>query len=381
MRDALRMRRTAEHVGDGHPDKFADQVADAYLDEAIRLCDGDPKLLRKLRTAIECLAKDQFLVIAGEATLPDPVRLRLDPAETAFRVWSEIGYGTNRKELTVINHVRGQSPDIARGVDEADGRTDGVGAGDQGIMIGYATDETPEMLPKEYVLPRNLCLALRDRRCDGTIPWLRPDTKSQVTLDSRGEVTSVIIAAQHNDGVPLDEVRDRILREVIFPTLGDEIDPALVKINGTGIFVIGGPEGDCGVVGRKIVVDAYGPRCPVGGGAYSGKDPTKVDRSAAYMARHIAKAVVAHKVADAHECVVTIAFGIGQRQPEMVTAVTDSGRDVSEWVAMRFPDLSPGHIIERLGLLRPRGWSYRETAAFGHYGRPEFPWESVSDAI
>jgi S-adenosylmethionine synthetase len=237
------------------------------------------------------------------------------------------------------------------------------------------------MMPLEWVLARNLCLALRARSLDGTLSWLRSDTKSQVTLDAYNVPTSIIVAAQHDDKVPLDDIIKQVYQHVIVPVLGRDIDPARVKINGTGKFVVGGPEADCGVVGRKIVVDAYGPRVAVGGGAYSGKDPTKVDRSAAYMARHIAKSIVTYKVGDAHECTVKIAYAIGQSHPEMVTAETDSGRDVSEWVRAHFPDLSVGHIIDRLGLFLPQGWSYREAATFGHYGRAQFPWEVVRQDI
>lgn len=271
-------------------------------------------------------------------------------------------------ELTVLNYIGQQSPDIARGVDPG-------GAGDQGIMVGYATSETPEMLPQEYVLARELCWRLKSCREQGVIPWLRPDGKSQVTLVD-GRVQSIILAAHHDKAVSIDEVRRVLLQQVVEPVVGSAIPH--VVINGTGAFTIGGPHADAGVVGRKIVVDAYGPRVPVGGGAYSGKDPSKVDRSAAYMARHIAKTVVAHQVANATACCVALAYGIGQHQPEMVKAITDTGCDVSSWVKTHFRDLSPGGIIEYLGLRRPEGWSYLATAAFGHYGRPDFPWEAIA---
>lgn len=385
--------RTSEHVGSGHPDKFCDQVADAILDESFRVCANNAKLRGSVRTAIECLAKDNLLVISGETKWPDEILHKLNTIELARKVWKDVGYGTNHEELTVVNHVRSQSPDISTGggtgVDEG-------GAGDQGIMVGYATDETPEMMPEEWVLARNLCLALRDARVKEKVSWLASDDcKSQVTLNAKGVVTNVIIAAQHAD-IDIGEVRQEIFARVIKPMLAKQNERGEVTfdekgrfrfgsvhgaINGTGKFVIGGPKGDAGVVGRKIVVDAYGPRVPVGGGAYSGKDPTKVDRSGAYMARQIAKTIVTHKIRGAKECMVQIAYGIGQLQPEMVTAITQTGEDVSSWVKDHFQDLSPGYIIDRLSLRNPKGWSYYETASYGHYGRSQFPWEAVATDV
>jgi len=360
---ALAAMATAEMVTDGHPDKFCDQVADAVLDEALK---QDPRT----RAGIECLAKDNLLIVSGEIS----TGANLNVEEIARHVWeSVVGYGPG-EELTVISHIKLQSPDIAHG-----GHTDpsGVasgGAGDQGVMIGYATDETPELLPKEYVLARNLCQALKTLRNSGEIPWLRADGKSQVTLVG-GKVKSVVLAAHHDAEVSTDEVRKVLRSKVIEPVLGRHLTASSrVVINGTGRFTIGGPKGDAGVVGRKIVVDAYGPRIPVGGGAYSGKDPSKVDRSAAYMARHIAKAVVENKLAK--ECMVVLAFGIGQRQPEMVRIMTrPHAKELERWVTDYFKDLSPEAIIEYLGLRTAKGWTYCSTAAFGHYGREGFPWE------
>lgn len=370
----MSLPHTAEHVSSGHPDKFCDQVADRILDEVLQLGNGDHETLSGLRTAIECLAKDNLLVVSGEVSLTDEIRVALDPIELARSVWKDIGYGTDPDELTVINHIRSQSADIAKG-----GGTgiDAGGAGDQGIMVGYATDETPEMMPKEWLLARNLCKRLHDLRVTGELPWLKSDCKTQVTLNADGTVRSVVIAAQHSDDIGDGEIEAALEENVILPILGSR--PERISINGTGRFVIGGPTGDAGVVGRKIVVDAYGPRVSVGGGAFSGKDPTKVDRSAAYMARYIAKAVVAHDIADAHTCIVTLAYGIGQLQPEMISAVTDSGEEVSSWVREKFPDLSPPGIIEQLQLRTPSGWSYYESASYGHYGRDQFPWEAIAD--
>lgn len=364
--------RTAEHVSEGHPDKFCDQVSDCILDEALRLAGDDDGVRTQLRTGIECLAKDNLLIVSGEANLTEAVRSKLDVIKLSREVWQRIGYSNNSHELTVIDHIRHQSPDIAKG---AGSGVDAGGAGDQGIMVGYATDESPEMMPREWVYARDICLKLAELRKGETIAWLKPDCKSQVTVNADGVITSVIVAAQHADNITKDEIEEEIRAQVLKPILPNV--PARITINGTGKFVIGGPTGDAGVVGRKIVVDAYGPRVPVGGGAYSGKDPSKVDRSAAYMARHIAKVIVAEGVEGAKECVVTIAYGIGQLQPEMVTAVTDVGKDLSGWVHDRFPDLSPGHIIERFSLRKPVGWSYIDTAAYGHYGRNIFPWEGL----
>ena len=369
----IRIPRTAEHVGDGHPDKFCDQVADALLDRTLELCSEE--FLPSVRLAIECLAKDNMLIVTGEVKWTDAIKLGVNVQEIARDVWRKIGYSDCGEELTVVDHIQAQSAHIALG-------TDTGGAGDQGVMVGYATDETPEMMPKEYVLARDLCTKLGELRNSKTIPWLRADTKSQVTIDADGNPTDYIVASQHDDpdkcGVSHDEMRKQIFEQVVQPVLGDGVDFRPNKINGTGLFVIGGPTGDAGVVGRKIVVDQFGPRVPVGGGAFSGKDPSKVDRSAAYMARHIAKNVVANKVAGAKECTVHIAYGIGQLQPEMVTAMTETGEDVSDWVKQQFPDLSPGFITKHLNLLKPSGWSYFKAASYGHYGRDIFPWEAVA---
>jgi S-adenosylmethionine synthetase len=365
--------RTAEHVSEGHPDKFCDQVADRILDEALILSE-DRQRRYSVRTAIECLAKDNLLVISGEVKLPPEVRRRLNVIDLAYEVWNRVGYEA-ADDLTVIDHIRSQTPDIAQGVDTG-------GAGDQGIMVGYATDETAEFMPAEWVYARNICLRLANLRKENVLAWLKSDCKSQVTLGDKGEILSVIIAAQHSElenGINekdflrqmFEEIQNHVIQEVL-PNA-----PTRLVVNGTGTFVIGGPAGDAGVVGRKIVVDAYGPRVPVGGGAYSGKDPTKVDRSAAYMARHVAKHIVAHKIGNAKECTVKLAYGIGQLQPEMVTAITDEDKNLSDWVLSNFTDLSPQYIIDRLGLRDPTGWSYIGTAAYGHYGRELFPWEKV----
>ncbi|MDY7092217.1 MAG: methionine adenosyltransferase [Acidobacteriota bacterium] len=367
--------RTAEHVAAGHPDKFCDQVADRILDQVLEFGAEKPESLPTIRTAIECLAKDNLLIISGEVKLPERVRSRVDVVTLARHVWSELGYSDNPEDLTVIDHIRAQSVDIAHGAGTG---TDAGGAGDQGVMVGYATSENEEMVPQEWLLARNLCRSLHDHRVEKTIPWLRADCKTQVSLDANGEVGSVIVAAQHTEEVGTEEIILTLMDRVVKPVVGD-VPVDRVTINGTGRFVIGGPTGDAGVVGRKIVVDAYGPRVPVGGGAYSGKDPTKVDRSAAYMCRHIAKTIVAHGIGDAKECTVQVAYGIGKHQPEMVTAMTETGKDLSSWVHEHFADLSPTFIAEHLQLFQPQGWHYYDTAAYGHYGRPDFPWEKIAD--
>lgn len=345
---------TAEMVTGGHPDKYCDQLADSILDSCLHQD-------RLSRVAIECLAKNSLTIISGEVT----TSATIDWTAIAQHVWRNVvGYG-EADFLTVIPCVSRQSSEISAGVDYD-------GAGDQGIMIGYATDENPEAMPMEYVLARKLALALKALRQE--LRWLGADGKTQVTV-TNGRVTSVVVATQHDASIPLAEVREIVRQRVVFPIVGSDI-PSLV-INGAGPFTVGGPNADAGVTGRKIVADAYGPRIPVGGGAYSGKDPTKVDRSGAYMARQIAKSVVAHKIGGAKECLVAIAYAIGQHQPEMVTAVTETGQNVSSWVNETFQDLSPRAIIERLNLREPKGWSYLQTAAFGHYGHLDFPWEQV----
>jgi S-adenosylmethionine synthetase len=367
--------RTAEHVSAGHPDKFCDQVADRILDEVYKLAGEDVEVRRGVRSAIECLAKDNLLIVTGEMKYSNEVKANLDIIELARGVWKRTGYGDDPEVLTVVDHLRSQSVDIAHGTGSG---TDTGGAGDQGIMVGYATAENPEMMPDEWLKAQQICWRLHELRTSGELPWLRSDCKTQVSLLADGSVSSVIVAAQHDDSVDSEVVDAAVLQHAVGPVVGD-LPRDRVTINGTGRFVIGGPTGDAGVVGRKIVVDAYGPRVPVGGGAYSGKDSTKVDRSAAYMARHIAKAVVGHKIGGATECTVKLAYGIGKKQPEMVTAVTGSGEDVSGWVKEKFPDLSPTFIIDSLGLLKPQGWSYFQSASYGHYGRDIFPWEKIAN--
>lgn len=360
-----RISRSAEMVSLGHPDKFMDRVADAIVDVILPGGTG-------CRAAIEGVIKDNRLTLKGEVktdALPDV-------AEIARTVWKSTY--PFAPELEVVTDLRQQSANIAS-------MTDIGCAVDQGIMVGYATNETPEMLPLEYALARRLMQRLIYVRETGMVDWLLADAKCQVTLNPEGKVRSVIIASHHIDRPDLMEgvepnrrmstrAVEEIYRSVITPVIADfrdEMEPN-VTFNGVGVFIDGGPFADAGEVGRKIVVDAYGPRIPVGGGAYSGKDPTKVDRSAAYMARHIAKSLLVQGMAQ--ECLVSLAYAIGKHEPEMVTAITETGEDLGDWVRKRF-DLSPWGIIAHLNLWSPQGWSYQDTAANGHYGNNQFPWE------
>lgn len=305
---------------------------------------------------------------------------RIQIGEIVRRKWAEIGY-PDADKITVLDHVQVQSPELQVSADND-------GAGDQGIMVGFATNETKCGLPREYEAARDLCLRIQELGRSDIAPWVRADTKTQITLDAAGKVDRVVIAVQHAavvDGQRENEaiqnrIKATLMQHAIQPLFG-ALPADRVTVNGTGSFVIGGPIGDAGVVGRKIVVDAYGPHISVGGGAYSGKDPTKVDRSAAYMARHIAKTAAHMRIRGAREVTVHIAYCIGLHQPEMLTAVTDAGVDISDWARARFPDLAPRAIADSLGLWRTESadtWRYQDTAAFGHYGRDIFPWEKIA---
>lgn len=349
-----------ESVTDGHPDKVCDQISDAVVDAALA---GDPNS----RVAVESAGKSKIMVF-GEMT----TKSKFDLAEIALRVHREIGYRDDEVQGVIVD-VTQQSGDIALINDP-----EKQGAGDQGIMTGYAVwNPEHEHLPTCVALAHKLTRQLRDVRRNGTLSWLRPDGKSQVVMRD-GVVRHVTIAAQHLKGVPLAEMRTLIHRHVIVPIVGD-IDPKQCIINGTGAFELGGFAADSGLTGRKIVVDQYGPLVEVGGGCFSGKDPTKVDRTAAYMARLIAKTIVAKKMA--REAVIQFAFTINGLEPDsidvMVDEPTDASFDFTAWARETFP-LSPGGMIKHLGLTTPKGWRYQDAAAFGHFGRPEFPWEKVA---
>lgn len=335
---------SVESVTSGHPDKVCDQVSDAVLDECLK---QDPTS----RVAVECFGSAGLFVVGGEVT----TRASVDYEGVARRVVREIGYELNR---VIVNVVR-QSPDIAMGVDTG-------GAGDQGIMYGFACDETPEFLPRGVVLAHALTRGLEGLRRSGSVAWLRPDGKAQVTVRD-GRVETVLVSCQHAEGIPTDEIRETIASTLVTPLVGAD---ASVLVNPTGSFVRGGFDADTGLTGRKIMVDTYGGFIPHGGGAFSGKDATKVDRSAAYLCRFVAKNIVAR--GDARECLVSVAYAIGLAEPLMVTATDENGRDISA-LARAF-DFRPAAIVERLRLREP---AFRQTASYGHFGRGGFAWEEV----
>ncbi len=365
---------TSESVTEGHPDKIADQISDAVLDAALS---EDPMS----RVACETLLTTGLVIVAGEIT----TKAQIDYAGIARRVIGDIGYtrakyGFDNETCSVLCAVHQQSPDIAMGVDTG-------GAGDQGLMFGYACNETPELMPLPIQLAHRLAERLTETRKSGQLPYLRPDGKSQVTVEYRDgrpfRVDAVVISSQHAPDVENDQLRSEIREHVIRHTVpGDLMDnDTKYHINPTGRFVTGGPQGDSGLTGRKIIVDTYGGYAPHGGGAFSGKDPTKVDRSAAYMARYIAKNIVSAGLAD--KCEVQLAYAIGVAEPVSVYVDTQgTGRitdaKLSKLVRDHFP-LRPNDIIEELKLRRP---IYRATAAYGHFGRSGdgFTWEATDKA-
>jgi S-adenosylmethionine synthetase len=342
---------TVESVTSGHPDKVCDQISDAILDECLR---QDPMT----RAGIEAFGGHGQLVVGGEVT----TKAEVDFAKMALDVYREIGY---TDELKITTNVVRQSPDIAQGVDTG-------GAGDQGIMYGYATNETPEFLPKGIVLVHKLAKGLEDLRRSGEIKWLRPDGKSQVTIDGESgeKISTILISTQHDENIGQEEIREALIEKLIKPLTGDTSDIEIL-VNPTGRFAIGGFEGDAGLTGRKIMVDTYGGLIPHGGGCFSGKDPSKVDRSAAYMARYVAKTLVAE--GKAKECLVSVAYAIGRAEPLMVEALNEKGESIRSEIEKRF-DFKPKAIIEKLDLRRP---IYKKTAAYGHFGKPGLPWEDI----
>jgi S-adenosylmethionine synthetase len=365
---------TSESVTEGHPDKIADQISDAVLDAIL---EKDPRG----RVACEALVTTGLIVVAGEITTTS----HIDIAEVARQTVRDVGYtrakyGFDCDTCGVIVSVHKQSPDIAQGVDQG---SDKLGAGDQGLMFGYACNETPELMPAPISLAHGLVRRLSQVRREGTLPYLRPDGKSQVSVRYAGgqpvRVETVVVSAQHARNIPYERLREEIIEHVVMPSL----PPHMVDrrhltchVNPTGVFEIGGPMGDTGLTGRKIIVDTYGGSCPHGGGAFSGKDPTKVDRSAAYMARHVAKNIVAAGLAE--RCMVQVAYAIGVADPVSVMVETFGTGKLPkphlEQLIQRQFDLTPAGIIKYLDLRRP---IYRKTAAFGHFGRsePEFTWE------
>jgi len=372
---------TSESVTEGHPDKVADQISDSILD-AIMAAD------RRCRVACETLVTTGMAFIAGEITTSTYVEMPQIVRDTI----RDIGYNSSRmgfdwQTCAVMTSIDHQSLDIAMGVDKGDGFYKEQGAGDQGLMFGYATDETPEFMPMPIMLAHKLCRRLGETRKNGQLDFLRPDGKAQVTLEYENgtpkRVDAVVIAAQHKPDVEYETLRDGIIHSVInkvIPAERMDVDTRYY-INATGRFVIGGPMGDCGLTGRKIIVDTYGGQGSHGGGCFSGKDPSKVDRSASYMARHVAKNVVAAGLAK--RCEVQIAYCIGVAEPVSILVDTKGtgkvpNHRIREIIRECF-DLRPAAIIEYLDLLRP---IYRKTACYGHFGRtePEFTWEHTSMA-
>jgi len=372
---------TSESVTEGHPDKMADQISDAILDYII---EHDPKA----RVACETMLSNGFCVIAGElkTTAYAPMQ------EIAREVVREIGYtdasfGFDYRSAGVLNGIGEQSPDINQGVDQADGE---IGAGDQGLMFGYACSETRELMPLPISLAHKITAKLAEVRKNGTIPYLRPDGKAQVSVRYRDgkpvEVTTVVVSTQHSPDVDQATLHRDILAEVIHEVIPVSLraEDIVYHINPTGRFVIGGPQGDAGLTGRKIIVDTYGGSCPHGGGAFSGKDPTKVDRSAAYAARYVAKNLVAAGVAD--RVTIQVAYAIGIVEPVSIMVDTHGTGVVEEAkieaCVIELFDLTPAGIIRELDLLKP---IYRRTAVYGHFGREEagFNWEKTDrvDAI
>ncbi|HUF05053.1 MAG TPA: methionine adenosyltransferase [Aridibacter sp.] len=360
---------TSESVTEGHPDKISDQISDAILDAIL---EQDPNG----RVACETLVTTGLAVVAGEITTDAKVDFQKIIRSTIHDIgYNNAHYGYDSNTMSVLNALGTQSPDIAQGVDTG-------GAGDQGLMFGFACNETPELMPMPIQMAHDLTLKLSEVRKNGTLGYLRPDGKSQVTIEYRdgkpARVEAVVISSQHADDVENDRIREDIMEKVIKAVIPAELldDDTKYHINPTGRFVVGGPMGDAGLTGRKIIVDTYGGYAPHGGGAFSGKDPTKVDRSAAYMARYIAKNIVAAGLAD--KCTVQLAYAIGVAEPVSVHVDThDTGKidedRLSEIVRENFK-LTPGEIIEALDLRRP---IYRNTAAYGHFGREGFSWEQT----
>lgn len=373
---------TSESVSEGHPDKVADQISDAILDAIL---DQDPKA----RVAAETMAATNLVVLAGEITTTAKVDYESIARSTLKRIGynsPDVGIDANTCDVQVKFGV--QSPDIAQGVDAAMDDPKNQGAGDQGLMFGYACNETKELMPLPIWLSHRLVERQAMLRKDGRLPWLRPDAKSQVTLEYENNqpkrIDTVVLSTQHDPEISLDNLREATIEEIIKPIIPKELIKGDIKflINPTGRFVIGGPQGDCGLTGRKIIVDTYGGAAPHGGGAFSGKDPSKVDRSAAYASRYVAKNVVAAGLAE--RCLVQISYAIGVAEPTSImidTFGTNScpEEEIVSLINKHF-DLRPRGIVDMLDLLRP---IYEKTAAYGHFGRdePEFTWENLDKKL
>lgn len=372
---------TSESVSEGHPDKVADQISDAVLDAIL---EQDPKA----RVAAETLTNTGLVVMAGEITTSAQVNYIDVARETLKKIGYDNGdFGIDYKSCAVMVCYDRQSPDIAQGVDKAHDNDLDQGAGDQGLMFGYAVNETRELMPLAISLSHQLVQRQSLLRKDGRLAWLRPDAKSQVTIkyvDGKPySIDTVVLSTQHAPDIELATLREAVIEEVIKPVLPKELIKGDINylVNPTGRFVIGGPQGDCGLTGRKIIVDTYGGAAPHGGGAFSGKDPSKVDRSAAYAGRYVAKNIVAAGLAE--KCLVQVSYAIGVARPTSImvntfgTGKIDDGA-ITELVRAHF-DLRPKGIVQMLDLLRP---IYAKTAAYGHFGReePEFSWERTDKA-
>lgn len=375
---------TSESVSEGHPDKIADQISDAILDAAI-----SQDLYA--RVAAETLVSKDLVVLSGEIT----AKIKVDYESIVRETIRLIGYdnselGFDSQTCKIIPCYGGQSTDIAQGVNEGEGIDLDQGAGDQGIMFGYACDETPTLMPFSIYYAHRLMQRQAELRKNGCLPWLRPDAKSQITCvydQQTGQpirIDTIVLSTQHDPDIVYDQLKEAVVEEIIKPVLPPHMLTKQIKyfINPTGRFVTGGPNGDCGLTGRKIIVDTYGAAAPHGGGAFSGKDPTKVDRSAAYAGRYIAKNIVAAKLA--RQCQIQISYAIGIAEPVSV-AIDTFGTNVIpcediEALVKRHFDLRPKKIIEMLDLLRP---IYKKTAVYGHFGReePEFSWEKTDKSL
>lgn len=372
---------TSESVSEGHPDKVSDQISDAILD-AILAQD------KHSRVAAETLCNTGLVVLAGEIT----TSANVDYIQVARNTLKRIGYdnteyGIDYKGCAVLVAYDKQSPDIAQGVNKAYDDNLSQGAGDQGLMFGYACDETPVLMPLPIYLSHRLVERQSMLRKDGRLPWLRPDAKSQVTIryvDGKPDsIDTVVLSTQHSPDISLEDLREATIEEIIKPVLPQELIKGDIKylVNPTGRFVVGGPQGDCGLTGRKIIVDTYGGAAPHGGGAFSGKDPSKVDRSAAYAGRYVAKNIVAAGLAS--KCLVQISYAIGVAEPTSIMIDTfGTGKINNETLTAlvrKHFDLRPKGIVNMLDLLRP---IYEKTAAYGHFGRdePEFSWEATDRA-
>ena len=372
---------TSESVSEGHPDKVSDQISDAILDALLA---QDPKS----RVAAETLCNTGLVVLAGEITSSATV----DYIQVARQTLKEIGYdntdfGIDYKGCAVLVAYDKQSPDIAQGVDKAQDDNLDQGAGDQGLMFGYACNETPTLMPAAIHIAHRMVERQSMLRRDGRLAWLRPDAKSQVTLryiNGRPDsIQTVVLSTQHSPEIGLEQLREAVIEDIIKPVLPAELVKGYIKflVNPTGRFVIGGPQGDCGLTGRKIIVDTYGGAAPHGGGAFSGKDPSKVDRSAAYAGRYVAKNIVAAGLAE--KALVQVSYAIGVAEPTSISVSTQgTGKVADERIVQAVRqvfDLRPKGIVKMLDLLRP---IYRNTAAYGHFGReePDFSWESTDKA-